>query len=112
MSSANTHLPSLSSCPGCGSARLGDRLFLAQQPVILNYRFATADAAKSVARRDLELRECTDCGLVFNSILDAEAIPYDERYENRQNFSAGFRAMLEETADRLAQRYSLNGGTV
>ena len=60
----------------------------------------------------MELRECNGCGLVFNAILDAAAIPYDERYENRQNFSAGFLAMLEQTADSLAERYALKDGTV
>lgn len=85
---------------------------LVQQPVILNYRFATADHAMGVARRDMELRECNHCGLVFNAILDAAAIPYDERYENRQNFSAGFVTMLEDTADTLAENYSLKGGIV
>ena len=85
---------------------------LAQQPVILNYRFETAEAAKHVARRDMELRECNDCGLVFNAILDAAAIPYDDRYENRQNFSASFIAMLSETANTLSERYNLAGGAV
>jgi len=104
--------PARASCPGCGALALGDSFFLAQQPVILNYRFATAEAARAVARRDMRLRECKNCGLVFNAILDPAAIPYDERYENRQNFSAGFTAMLEETADLLTQRYSLQGGAV
>jgi len=102
----------LISCPGCGSLALGESFSLEQQPVILNYRFATAESARSVARRDMLLRECNDCGLVFNAILDSEAIPYDERYDNRQNFSAGFLAMLEQTASTLASRYSLKGGAV
>ncbi len=106
------HLPALTSCPGCDSALLGDSFFLAEQPVILNYRFASKEAARNVSRRDMELRECPDCGLIFNAILDAAAIPYDERYENRQNFSSGFRAMLEETSRGLTECYGLNGGTV
>ena len=60
----------------------------------------------------MELRECNECGLIFNAIFDAGAIPYDEHYENRQNFSPGFLAMLEQTSDKLAQRYSLHGNTV
>ena len=104
--------PARAACPGCGSLALGDSFVLGQQPVILNYRFATAEAARAVARRDMLLRECNHCGLVFNAILDPAAIPYDERYENRQNFSAGFTAMLEETADLLTQRYPLHGGAV
>lgn len=105
-------LPHLATCPGCGSTELGARLFLQQLPVILNYRFSTREAAQNVARRDLELRECNHCGLVFNAILDASAIPYDESYENRQNFSSGFLAMLQQTADGLRERYLLEGGTV
>ncbi len=102
----------LTACPGCGSMPLGERLFLPQLPVILNYRFATKEAAQNVALRDLELRECNHCGLVFNAILDAASIPYDELYENRQNFSSGFLTMLQQTADGLSKRYKLEGGTV
>lgn len=112
ISSDKSPPPALTACPGCGGVNLGDSLFLAAQPVILNYRFSTEEQARNVPRRDLLLRECGGCGLIFNAVLDASAIPYDERYENRQNFSAGFLTMLEETADGLAQRYGLKGGTV
>lgn len=111
-SAASSPIPALTQCPGCGGADLGDSLFLARQPVILNYRFGSAEEAREVPRRDLLLRECGQCGLIFNAVLDAAAIPYDDRYENRQNFSAGFLAMLEETADGLAARYAPKGGTV
>lgn len=102
----------LTPCPGCGSLHLGERLFLQRLPVILNYRFTTKEAAQNVARRDLELRECNHCGLVFNAILDAAAIPYDSFYENRQNFSIGFLTMLQQIADGLSERYLIEGGTV
>ncbi len=65
-----------------------------------------------VPRRDIELRECNNCGLVFNAILDAAAVPYDKHYENRQNFSASFMTMLEHTADTLSEHYALRGGIV
>jgi SAM-dependent methyltransferase len=98
-------IQALTSCPACASVRLGERLFLEHLPVILNYRFPTMESARNVLRRDLELRECNDCGLVFNAILDAAAIPYDEHYENRQNFSPGFMSMLNGTAALLTHRY-------
>ncbi|RYD31414.1 MAG: methyltransferase domain-containing protein [Verrucomicrobiaceae bacterium] len=113
MSSATSPSPpALTQCPGCGGSSLGGSLFLAAQPVILNYRFGSAQEAQNVPRRDLHLRECNSCGLVFNAILDAAAIPYDERYENRQNFSAGFLGMLRDTADSLTGKYLAGGGTV
>lgn len=102
----------LGCCPGCSSSDLGAGFFIPNQPVILNYRFNTADAARGVERRDIFLRECNVCGLVFNSILDAGAIPYDANYENRQNFSASFLAMLEHTADELTARHLSEYSTV
>jgi SAM-dependent methyltransferase len=102
----------LSVCPGCGSPNLVGRLFLEKQPVILNYRFATPESAKGVERRDIDLTECSRCGLVFNAILDSCAIPYDEFYENRQNFSSAFLALLNDTADRLTQKYLSKTGNV
>ena len=58
------------------------------------------------------LRECETCGLVFNAILDFDAIPYDECYENRQNFSTAFSELLDEISDTLSERYSLRGRSV
>jgi hypothetical protein len=52
--------------------------------VVLNYRFATPEAATRVPRRDLLLRQCIGCGLVFNATFRPEVIPYDAHYENRQ----------------------------
>ncbi len=101
-----------SHCPGCCSTSLGDELLLESQPVILNYRFGNAKEAQSVPRRDLCLRECRQCGLIFNASTDKALVPYDERYENRQNFSPAFVTLLEETADALGERYPLAGGTI
>jgi SAM-dependent methyltransferase len=80
--------------------------------VIVNYRFANPEDARHVARRDMLLRECGSCGLIFNAILDAAAIPYDEHYDNRQNFSPAFESMLRDTADTLARRHDLNAGAI
>jgi SAM-dependent methyltransferase len=103
---------SLSSCPGCDSSALEAELRLERQPVILNYRFASPAEARAVPRRDLHLRECGECGLIFNAALDEAAIPYDQKYENRQTFSPAFLELLEQTADTLGARYGLAGGTV
>jgi SAM-dependent methyltransferase len=113
MITSETNQPAtLTSCPGCGSAALGERYFLALQPVISNYRFASSAEARAVTRRDMDLCECTACGLIFNAIFDAGAIPYDERYENCQHFSTGFRSLLEELTHTLTERYLKPGGTV
>jgi SAM-dependent methyltransferase len=99
-------------CPGCFSKQLGHSFPIKNQPVILNYRFSHPEEATTVPRRDMCLRECLDCGLIFNAILDESAIPYDERYENRQTFSAAFRAMQKETVDAMIRNYGLASGTI
>ncbi len=99
-------------CPGCHGSDLGTSVIWASQPVILNYRFATAEEACGVARRDMDLRQCGQCGLIFNATLDEAIIPYDERYENRQSCSPTFSGMMKDIAGSLAHRYALKDGLV
>lgn len=102
----------VSSCPGCGSLPAASSLLLPGRPVIQNYRFTTPDEARHVTRGDINLRQCTDCGLVFNAAFDSAVVPYDEHYENSQNFSPSFQALMEGTADHLAAAYDLQKGKV
>lgn len=99
-------------CPGCLSSSLGDQYFFPQRPVILNYRFTTPEEARKVLRKDMRLRECLDCGLIFNEILDMTALNYDRGYENAQNYSPRFVEMCRQTAFDLAAKYDLTKGTV
>jgi SAM-dependent methyltransferase len=99
-------------CPGCGCRRLTTPFRLPRQPVVLNYRFRDAVAASRAPRRDVTLRQCRNCGLVFNATFDIHAIPYDENYENRQCFSPAFQQHLEKLARDLTLRNKLNGGTI
>jgi SAM-dependent methyltransferase len=85
---------------------------LPNQPVVLNYRFRSADEASRVPRRDIALVQCANCGLVFNSEFDPNAIPYDERYENRQCFSPAFQQHLDALAQSLIARHNLRGGRI
>jgi hypothetical protein len=102
----------LKQCPGCGHAALSATWRISRQPVVLNYRFATAGAAMRVKRRDLRLAQCLSCGLVFNVALDSEAIPYDGNYENRQCHSSTFQKHLHALADGLIEKYGLRGGRI
>ena len=96
-------------CPGCDAARLSAPYRIPRQPVILNYRFKTREAALRLKRRDIVLAQCQRCGLIFNAAFDAALIPYDENYENRQCFSPAFQQHLAELADGLIERHALRG---
>jgi len=99
-------------CPGCGARCRGLPYVFRRQPVVLNYRFASTTEARRVPRRDVSLRQCRECGLVFNATFDPSVIPYDERYENRQCFSPAFTSHLEALGTDLVDRWQLRGRTV
>lgn len=99
-------------CPGCGRAVGSARFFLSNEPVVLNYRFDSPVAASRVARRDMALAQCGECGLVFNSTFDPTVIPYDENYENRQCASPTFSEYLRVQAHDLVDRHRLHGGRI
>lgn len=85
---------------------------LSRQPVVLNYRFASSQQATRVPRRDIHLRQCGRCGLIFNASFSPEVIPYDENYENRQCFSPAFVGHLEQLATNLTTRYALKKSAI
>lgn len=99
---------SLTSCPGCQSEELSPAAIWKDQPTVLNYVYHTASSAEGVARRDMTLRQCTKCALIFNASLDASLTPYDEGYDNRQSTSPTFLAMMKDSAQNLTDRYSLH----
>lgn len=99
-------------CPGCGEASLSQPWVLPSQPVVLNYRFSTPEAAAGMPRTDMHLVECQACGLIFNASLDETAIPYDEHYDNRQGFSPAFVAHLEEIARHLVEHHPIREGVI
>ena len=87
-------------------------LVLPNQPVVLNYRFPTPSSAQQVQRRDIHLRQCGHCGLIFNTSFEPDIIPYDENYENRQCHSTAFEGHLTSVAQRLIGNHHLEGGTL
>jgi ubiquinone/menaquinone biosynthesis C-methylase UbiE len=105
-------MKSRSDCPGCGHRGLSAPFCLPRQPVVLNYRFRCAEDAARIRRRAVTLRQCRNCGLVFNATFDINAIPYDENYENRQSFSPTFQEHLDTLAAGLTKRNKLQGGRI
>ncbi|HAB15397.1 MAG TPA: class I SAM-dependent methyltransferase [Verrucomicrobiota bacterium] len=101
-----------SHCSGCGHDQLTGEFRLSRQPVVLNYRFARPSRAARVPRRDIVLRQCQRCGLIFNAAFEAELIPYDRNYENRQCFSPVFQGHLQTLATGLTRRYRLRQGRI
>ena len=98
-------------CPGCGADAV-TVMRVEGQPVVLNYRFADPASARAVPRGDLDLVQCSRCGLVSNAAFSAALLPYDAHYENSQSHSAAFRSYLETVAGNLVTRHGVAGKRV
>jgi SAM-dependent methyltransferase len=101
-----------SACPGCNSRSVAGQFHLPRQPVVLNYRFASPSEASNVDRKDVDLAQCANCGLVYNATFDPASVHYDHNYDNRQCFSPAFLEYLDELATGLVARHRLEGGRI
>ena len=70
-------------------------------PVHQNLLMADADAARSAARGDLELRSCPTCGFLWNASFRAELLSYGQDYDNTQTVSPAFDRYVNTLVDRL-----------
>ncbi|WP_108668662.1 class I SAM-dependent methyltransferase [Euzebya rosea] len=100
------------SCPGCGDDATIQFLGLADVPVFNNVLFADPGDARSAATGDVRLVACTRCGLIANTAFVPSAVAYGPDYENSLHGSATFSSWAEALAQRLADRYLSEGGTV
>jgi SAM-dependent methyltransferase len=58
-------------------------------------------SAIGIARGDLEMAVCPQCGFVYNRAFDLSRLSYDAAYDNNQAFSPSFRRHLDELARYL-----------
>jgi hypothetical protein len=68
--------------------------------------------AKAVPCGEIELRLCSGCGLVFNSLFDPALAEIGEMYESSQGASAYFGAYSRSLATDWVERFGLAGKTV
>lgn len=100
-------------CPACNVALSPAPLYRqCGLPVQSCLMPGSAEQARAIARRALELWQCPDCGLVFNPHFDPSTQQFNPVYEETQGFSPTFRQFARQLAGQLEQRWSLNGKTV
>jgi SAM-dependent methyltransferase len=71
--------------------------------------YATAAAAESVPRGDIELAFCHNCGMIFNAAFERDKVTYDVSYENSLRFSPTFCEYADSLATRLVETHGLRG---
>lgn len=77
-------------CPVCANAC--SELLLSRQsvPVHQNQVFTSVDAARGIARGDIEFRFCPACGFGWNARFDPSLLEYGVSYESDQSGSQRF----------------------
>jgi len=90
-----------SACPVCASSKV--ELFLRREQVPAHQNLLMADerTAREIARGNLAMKVCTECGFVFNEAFDDKILAYGMDYDNTQSHSPYFAHYLQELATYL-----------
>jgi SAM-dependent methyltransferase len=89
------------SCPVCAGPEALAVLRRTEAPVFVNVTYPTAEDAMRAPARDMDVRYCPGCGLLFNPAYDPAALTFDGQYENDQGLSSKFAAHEEESIGRI-----------
>lgn len=104
--------PDRRDCPGCGSHHTDDGPQISGQPVMMHSLCSDHLEAIALGKGTLRLKECHQCGLIFNAALDFSLLNYDSSYDNRQGFSPTFRDHLDQVAGLIQEGFFGTKGRV
>jgi SAM-dependent methyltransferase len=96
-------------CPNCNDGRLSTIYEVESVPVQSVLLVRTREEAVGYPRGRISLAVCHDCGFVHNSSFDPSLVTYNQEYEETQGFSDTFRRFHQSLAERLIDRYGLQG---
>jgi len=88
-------------CPVCGSRSITGFLRRERVPVHQNLVINDQEAAVEIARGDLDLVFCEECGFVFNRAFDLSKLSYREDYDNTQTCSPAFNEYVNDLVEYL-----------
>jgi SAM-dependent methyltransferase len=96
----------------CGGAAAEEFLHRPAVPVHQNLLCPSAAAARRMARGELAMCICAECGFVFNVAFDAALLEYGQQYDNTQTHSAAFQQHVAGLVQRLAVLPEVRGGSI
>ena len=100
------------SCPLCGAAPGEPFLTLKGAPIFCCVLCPSEQESRAAATGDIELTNCTTCGMVYNRAFNPSLVEYAPGYDNALHFSPLFRNYSEALASRLIRDYGLSGGVI
>ena len=103
---------SIARCPSCGSEDVSLVLHVRDIPTHSCVLLDDPAAARAFPKGDLALSHCSACDFLYNAVFDPERMDYSEDYEETQGCSPTFSRWLEDLAEELVERCSLDGGRV
>jgi SAM-dependent methyltransferase len=96
-------------CPNCLQGAM--RVFHTARRVPTNscILLSTREEALAYPTGDIALGFCPSCGFVSNTAFDPKLTEYSGRYEETQGFSPTFQRFHRDLADRVIERFGLQG---
>jgi len=99
-------------CKSCGGKGLVGFYEATSLPVQTTVLLGSKAEAEAYPVGDLVLGLCSECGLIQNTLYDADLVDYSKPTEESQAFSPKFQAFVRELADHLVSTYQLEGKSV
>lgn len=107
---ARTSAPT--ACPICGGARPVEFLRRASVPVHQNLLLSSPEAAQALARGQLTMVVCPECGFARNATFDPGLLDYGAEYDNTQTHSPAFNRYVEGLVQGLVEQRGVRGRRV
>ncbi|MGH1479320.1 MAG: methyltransferase domain-containing protein [Geminicoccales bacterium] len=104
--------PTKAGCPACLGSETVDFFSVDNQPVNVGVFYDTYLDAQSAPRGNITLAYCMSCGFVHNREFDTSKNLFEPGYEVALHHSATFRKFISGVAERLIDRFELNGKRV
>ncbi len=99
-------------CPACIQQSITVFYAVRAVPVHSCILIDTPEAAKNYPCREIKLGYCRSCGFVHNTVFDNSVHDYGSTYEETQGFSSVFNDFTNQLADKIIERFDLNGKSV
>ena len=99
-------------CALCEAADVTVFLTRDQAPVHQNVLYGDAESARAVARGQLQMTVCGQCGFVYNAAFDPARITYARGYDNDQTFSPYFDRYVDSLIEQLKAQVGIDGRSI
>lgn len=102
----------MNKCPLCGLDKGVVIYSVHNIPVFQNKVYSSVFEAQNAITGSVELKQCGNCGFVFNALFNPDVMDYDDSYQNEQNHSGFFRDYLYEIIHLLMEEEDLKNKRV